>query len=70
MAARSQHWASGDPGNQRDHVGGRGNEELRFGPDELRIMTHTGRAAAQEVYNKGLKFRSKILDEDINLVIS
>lgn len=50
MAARSLHWALGDPGNQRDRVEGRGNEELRFGPNELRMpATHTGRDAEQEV---------------------
>lgn len=51
----------GSQENQRDHTGGRRDEELGFGPDELKVtMTHAGRVEGKEVRNMGLKFKRKV----------
>lgn len=50
---------------------GKRDEELQFRPDELKVpVTHTGRVVGKEVRNMSLKFKMKVQDEDIILVIS
>lgn len=56
---------------RENNMEGKRDEELQFRPDELKVpVTHTGRVVGKEVRNMGLKFKMKVQDEDIILVIS